>query len=299
MMIKNFDELINTVKTRPSKTVVIAAAHTETALDAAIMAKRENLAECIMTGDKSFITEYLNKKAEELIDSFEIHDTGKDFTTAAEKAVQLVHEGKAQIIQKGKCDTRTLLKAILNKETGLRTGETMSDVLVYETQEKLMLMGDGGFLPLPDLHDKISVVRNCVKVAHALDIKMPKVAMLTHIETVDPKLQSTVDAALIAQMNERKQITGCIIDGPMAFDNAVSKEAASKKGIVSEVAGEADILVVPNIESGNIFGKTLTYYCGYRVAHVAMGAKVPVLLASRVDDAETRYLSMILGMICA
>jgi phosphate butyryltransferase len=298
-MIKNFEELINTVKKRPSKAVVIAAAHSDTAIDAAIMAKRENLAECVMTGDKQYIIEHLRSKAEDLIDSFEIHDTGTDLAAGATKAIQLIKEGRAQIIQKGKCDTRTLLRAILNKETGLHTGETMSDVLVYETPERLMLMGDGGFLPRPDLNDKISIVKNCVKVAHALGNEMPKVAMLTHTEAVDIKQQSTVDAALISQMSERNQIKGCIIYGPMAFDNAVSKKAAKLKGIESEVAGDADILIVPNIESGNIFGKALTYYCRYRVAHVAMGAQVPLLIASRVDNAETKYLSMVLGMICA
>ena len=298
-MIKNFNELVNKVKELPNKTVVIAAAHTPSAMGAAIMAKRENLANCILTGDKATIEEYLQANAPELIDAFEILDTGKDFVAGATKAVELIRQGKGDLILKGKCDTGTLLKAVLNKENGLRTGNTMSDVLAYETPERLILMGDGGFLPLPNLQEKVSIINNCVKVAHGLENPNPKVALLTHSETINVKVQSTVDAGIIAKMNQRGQIKGCLVDGPLAFDNAISKEAAEMKGIKSEVAGDADILVVPNIEAGNIFGKTLTYYCNYRVAHVVMGAKVPILIASRADNAETKFLSMAMGILSA
>ena len=164
---------------------------------------------------------------------------------------------------------------------------------------KIILMGDGGFLPLPNLQEKVSIINNCVKVAHGLENPNPKVALLTHSETINVKVQSTVDAGIIAKMNQRGQIKGCLVDGPLAFDNAISKEAAEMKGIKSEVAGDADILVVPNIEAGNIFGKTLTYYCNYRVAHVVMGAKVPILIASRADNAETKFLSMAMGILSA
>ncbi len=128
---------------------------------------------------------------------------------------------------------------------------------------------------------------------------MPKVALLTHSEAVNPKVQSTVDAAVIAKMNKSGQIAGCLVDGPLAFDNAISMESAKLKGIKSDVAGDADVLVVPNIEAGNIFGKCLTYYCKYRVAHVVMGAKVPILIASRAHDAETKFLSMAMGILSA
>jgi len=159
------------------------------------------------------------------------------------------------------------------------------------------LMGDGGFLPLPTLQEKVSIINNCVKVAHGLGNPLPKVALLTHSEAVNIKVPSTVEAGVIAKMNQRGQIKNCLVDGPLAFDNAISKEAAELKGIKSEVAGDADILVVPNIEAGNIFGKVLTYYCKYRVAHVVMGAKVPILIASRADNAETKFLSMAMGIL--
>ncbi len=126
----------------------------------------------------------------------------------------------------------------------------------------------------------------------------PKVALLSAVEAVNPKMPSTIDAALIARMNERKQITGCIVEGPLAFDNAIDIEAAKIKGITSPVGGQADILIVPNIEAGNIFGKTLTYYCHYRVAHVVMGTKVPILIPSRADDGETKMLCMAMGLLC-
>jgi len=298
-MVKNFEQLVAKVKKLPKKTVVIAAAHTPSAIEAAIMAHNENLANCIMTGDEKVIVDYLNDNAPELISAFTIVDTGPDLKAGAVRAVELILEGKGDLILKGKCDTGTLLKAVLNKEKGLRTGNTMSDVLAYETPERIMLMGDGGFLPLPTLIEKVSIINNCVKVAHGLGNQLPKVALLTHSETVNLKVPSTVEAGVISKMNQRGQITGCLVDGPLAFDNAISKKAAKMKGIKSEVAGDADILIVPNIEAGNIFGKALTYYCNYQVAHVVMGAKVPILIASRADDAKTKYLSMAMGILSA
>ena len=298
-MIKNFDELLDKVRNMKNKTVIIATAQSSTALEAAIMAKKENLADCILTGDNEIISKFLKVQYPDFDDAFEIVDTGADLTAGARKAVELVKEGRGHLILKGKCDTGTLLKAILDKENGLRTGNIMSDVLAYETPEKVVLMGDGGFIPLPGLKEKISITKNCVEVAHGLGNKNPKVALLTHTEAVNDKIPSTVEAAIITTMNKRGQIKGCVIDGPLAFDNAVSKEAAEMKGIKSEVAGGADILIVPNIEAGNIFGKALTYYCHYRVCHVVMGAKVPILIASRADDAETKFLSMALGIMSA
>lgn len=296
-MIRNFDELLELVRSHPRKTVAVAAAHTPTAIDAAVMAYRQNLGDALLIGDAVFITEYLKTNAADLIDAFTIIDTGSDLVAAAKVSVQAVRDGKADLILKGKCDTGMLLKTVLDKENGLRTGNVMSDILAYETPDRVILMGDGGFLPLPDLKEKISVINNSVAVAHKLGAENPKVALLTHSEKVNPKIQSTVDAAIISKMNIRGQIKGCTIEGPLAFDNAISPEAARLKGIDSPVAGDADILVVPNIEAGNLFGKTLTYYCKYRVCHVVMGAKAPIIIASRADDAETKMLSIALGII--
>ena len=298
-MIRNFDELLYKVKEMKNKTVVVAAAHTLSAIEAVIMAKREKIADSLLVGDESFISDYLQKNAPEFVDAFKIIDTGSSLSDAARKSVKAIKEGEAEIILKGKCDTATLLKAVLDKVDGLRTGEILSDVLIYEHPEKLVLMSDGGINLYPTLEEKILIVRNAVKVAHALDNPNPRVALLAAVEVVNQKMSSTLDASIIVKMNERKQIKDCVIDGPLAFDNAVNEKAAKMKGIESEVAGNADVLIVPNIEAGNIFGKALTYYCNYRVAHVVMGAKAPILIASRADTAETKMLSMALGVLSA
>ncbi|KAF5042832.1 Phosphate acetyltransferase [anaerobic digester metagenome] len=158
-------------------------------------------------------------------------------------------------------------------------------------------MTDGGINILPELSEKLAILKNAVAVGHALDNPQPKVAVISAIEAVNPKMPATMDAALLAKMNERGQIPGCIVEGPMAFDNAVDINAAKIKGISSPVGGMADIFVVPNIEAGNIFGKMLTYYCKYRVAHVVMGTKAPILIPSRADDGETKMLCMALALV--
>jgi len=295
-MIKNFEQLMYKVQDMQNKTVAIAAAHSYTALEASVEAKKENIADSLLIGDKAYILDLLEEKAPAFLDAFEIIDTGKNLKLAAQEAVNTVHAGKADILMKGKCDTATLLKAVLDHETGLRTGEILSDVLVYEHPERLILLSDGGINLYPSLEDKISIVRNSVRVARGLGCEVPKVAMLAAVEVVNKKMKSTIDAAEIARLNREGIVTNCIVDGPLALDLAISEEAARVKGYKSEVAGKADVLIVSSIEAGNIFGKALTYYCKYRVAHIVMGAKVPILIASRADFTETKKLSMALGV---
>ncbi|MCD4817285.1 MAG: bifunctional enoyl-CoA hydratase/phosphate acetyltransferase [Candidatus Cloacimonetes bacterium] len=298
-MLKNFDELLNILKNKENKTVIIAAAHTPSALEAAILSKKENIAESLLIGDKKYIIQFFKDNFPDYIDSFEIIDTKEDLVLSARLAIQAAKDGKGDLILKGKCHTAILLRAALDKEKGLRTGNSISDVMAYEHPERIVLLSDGGINLYPTLKEKISIIKNSVKVAHKLHNDNPKVALLAAMELVNPKMPNTLDDAIICKMNQRGQIKGCIIDGPLAFDNAVSKEAADSKGIVSEVAGDADILIVPSIESANIFGKSLTYYCNFRVAHVVMGAKVPILIASRADTAETKMLSIALSIMCA
>lgn len=297
-MYKNFDEMVAAVKTGRRGTVVIAAAQTESVLDAAILAKQDDLAECLLVGDKAQIQSLLQKMAPELANEFEIVDVGADLVKAAKKSVELIREGKADILLKGKTDSGQLLRAVLDKEKGLRESDVISDVLAYEHPDGLKLLSDGGVNMYPDLKEKIAIVKNAVQVAHSLGSPMPKVALLTAVETVNPKMQSTIDAALISRMNARKQITGCIIEGPLAFDNAVDSEAARIKGIESPVAGKAEVFIVPNIEAGNIFGKMLGYYCGWRVAHVVVGTKAPILIPSRADRGELKMLCMAMALAC-
>ncbi len=297
-MYKDFNEMMQAVKQKKKGTAIIAAAQTESALDAAILAKKENLAESILVGDKAAIETLLLKLAPEYVNGFEIIDVGADLVKAAKTSVQLVHEKKGDLILKGKTDTSVLLKAVLDKENGLRISEVISDVLAYEHPEGIKLMSDGGINLLPGLSEKVAIVRNAVQVAHALGNPLPKVALLTAVETVNPKLQSSVDAAIIAKMCERGQMGNCIVEGPLAFDNAVDIDAARIKNITSPVGGKADVLIVPNIEAGNIYGKLMTYYCNFRVAHVVMGTKVPILIPSRADTGEIKMLCMAMGLAC-
>ncbi len=297
-MFKNFNEMVGAVKAQKRGTVIISAAQTESVLDAAILAKQQDLADCLLVGDKPQITALLEKMAPEYVNSFEILDVGGDLIQAAKVSVQLAREGRGDIILKGKTDSGQLLRAVLDKEKGLRVSDVISDVLAYEHPTGLKLLSDGGVNLAPDLNEKIAIVRNAVQVAHSLGSPEPKVAMITAVETVNPKMQATIDAALISRMNARKQITGCIVEGPLAFDNAVDIEAARIKGIASPVAGLADVFIVPNIEAGNIFGKMLTYYCGYRVAHVVVGTQAPILIPSRADRGELKMLCMAMALAC-
>ncbi|NLK50749.1 MAG: bifunctional enoyl-CoA hydratase/phosphate acetyltransferase [Candidatus Cloacimonetes bacterium] len=295
-MFRNFDEMKEYVKGRRRGRVVIAAAQTDSVLDAAILAAEEDLADCILVGNAVEIRELLQKMAPQMVSSFEIVDTGTDLVKAAQTSVALVREGKADIILKGKTDTSVLLRAVLDKEKGLRMSEVISDVLAYEHPDGIRLMSDGGINIAPDLNEKIAILKNSVQVAHAMGNSNPKVAILSAVEAVNPKMPSTLDAAIISKMNRSGQIKGCRVEGPLAFDNAVDLAAAKIKNITGDVAGQADILIVPNIEAGNIFGKTLTYYCHYRVAHVVMGTRAPILIPSRADDGETKMLCMVMGL---
>jgi len=295
-MFKNFAELLSYVKQNRKGTAIIAGAQIESAIEAGVMAKKEGLCESILVGDKPEIIRLIQQKAPDLVNAFEIIDTGSDLRKAAETAVALAKEEKGDLILKGKMESSVILKAALDKEKGLKVSEVISDVFVYEHPEGLKIQTDGGINILPELNEKIAIVKNAVQVAHALGNPKPKVAMVCAIETVNPKMPATIDAALIAKMNERGQIPGCIIEGPLAFDNAVDKEAARIKGLTSEVAGAADILVFPNIETGNVHGKMLTYYCHYKIAQVTIGTKVPILIPSRADSGETKMLCMALAL---
>ncbi|HOD59116.1 MAG TPA: bifunctional enoyl-CoA hydratase/phosphate acetyltransferase [Candidatus Syntrophosphaera sp.] len=297
-MFKNFNEMVANVKAKRRGTVIIAAAQTESVLQAAILAQEENLADCLLVGDKSLILSMLEQLDPGHCYRFEIVDVGSDLVKAAEMSVQLAKEGKGDIILKGKTDSGLLLHSVLDKEKGLRISPVISDVLAYEHPEGLKLLSDGGVNIAPNLEEKIAIVKNAVEVAHYMGSSQPKVALLAAVETVNPKMQAAIDAAVISQMNKRNQITGCIVEGPLAFDNAVSLEAAKIKGIESPVAGNADIFIVPNIEAGNIFGKLLTYYCGYRVAHVIVGTKAPILIPSRADSGELKMLCMAMALSC-
>ncbi len=297
-MIKNFDELLDRVKELPPKRVVIPAAHTMSAVYCATLATEKQIGNFLLIGDKKQIIDYISTSEESFVDAFEIIDES-DPEKCVELAVDAVLNNEADLILKGATTTGQLIKGALNKEKGLFTGNIISDVLVIETKDRLTLMTDGGIVRYPDVNEKVTLINNAVYVAHRLENPCPNVALLCALEVVNPTMPPTIEAAEITKMYKEGKITGCVVEGPLALDVAVSEHAANIKEIVSPVAGKADILIMPNIEAGNIFGKAMTYYAHLRVAHVIMGAKVPILITSRADDALTKLHSVALGIICA
>lgn len=223
----------------------------------------------------------------------------KNNKKAANKAVELITMGKADFIMKGMLGTAELLKAVLNKEANLRRKNLLSHIMIYDvpTYHKLLFLTDGGIVPYPGLNEKIAIVKNAIEVAHSLGIQTPNVAPICAVEVVNPNIQSTIDAAALTQMNRRGQLKGCIIDGPLALDNAISKEAAKHKGIESEVAGDVDVLLVPSMESGNFLAKSMGYLARAENAGIVAGAKCPIVLVSRSDTAKSKLYSIALGAL--
>jgi phosphate butyryltransferase len=291
------DLLIHARKGRRVK-VAIAGAENKTALQAIVEAVRQGIAEGLLFGRESKLAHFLADIPQELIHYLAIIHVDSE-KEAAFKSVDAIRQKKANILLKGKVKTDVLLKAVLDSDTGLRTGKLLTDIFIFEDpyreKKKLMLITDGGVVIRPTLAQKIQLVENAVQVSHALGNPNPKVALLSAVETVNTGIPSTIEAAIITKMNQRGQISGCVIDGPFALDNAVSREAARIKRIRSRVAGNADILVCPEIESANMLAKSMTCLARFRSAHVTVGASVPVLIPSRADSAEVKLLSIALG----
>jgi phosphate acetyltransferase len=218
---------------------------------------------------------------------------------AAEQAVALAHAGRARMLMKGKLHTDELLKPVVSKDGGLRTERRMSHVFVLDVPSypKLLMVTDAAINIFPDLATKRDIVQNAIDLAHALGIAAPKVALLSAVETVTPKIPSTIDAAALCKMADRGQITGGALDGPLAFDNAVSKSAAAAKGILSDVAGDADILLVPDMEAGNMLAKQLSYLAGADAAGIVLGARIPIVLTSRADGVMARLASAAMAQL--
>ncbi len=220
---------------------------------------------------------------------------------SATKAVELVREGRAEILMKGSLHTDELMAAIVSRDRGLRTSRRISHVFVMDvpTYHKVLLITDGAINIAPNLEDKVDICQNAIGLAISLGLKRPKVAILAAVETVTSKMQATLDAAALCKMAERGQIKGAILDGPLAFDNAISKEAAITKGIISEVAGDPDILLAPDLESGNILAKQLSFLANADSAGLVLGARVPVILTSRADSVRARIASCAVAVLVA
>ena len=296
------DNLIEQATRLKDATVAVAAAEDKEVIEAVSMAVERSLANFLLFGDSDQINEILQSVAPELKDSpaVSVLHTGS-VKESAESAVKAVRNNEAHALMKGNVATADILKAVLNKEFGLRTGNVLSHVAVFEIpgNDRLILLTDAGMNIAPELEQKSQIIKNAVRVAHGIGIDTPKVAPLAAVEVVNPAMQATIDAAVLTQMNRRGQIKGCIVDGPLALDNAVSLEAAEHKGITSEAAGKADILLVPNIETGNALYKSLTYFAGAKVGAVIAGAKAPIVLTSRADSAESKLYSLALAICSA
>jgi len=220
---------------------------------------------------------------------------------SAAKAVELVRQGQAELLMKGSLHTDELLGAVVARETGLRTGRRISHVFIMDvpTYHKVLVVTDAAINIAPTLEDKVDICQNAIDLARSLGVATPKVAILAAVETVNSKMAATLDAAALCKMAERGQITGAILDGPLAFDNAISTDAAKTKGIRSEVAGDPDILLVPDLEAGNILAKLLTFLASADCAGLVLGARVPIVLTSRADSVRSRIASCAVGMIAA
>lgn len=285
--------------TEPLAPIPTAIVHPcdEASLEGALAARDHGLIEPVLVGPSERIgmvaqASGMDLTGIEIVPSLHSHDS-------AAKAVELVHQGRVQALMKGALHTDEVMGEVVHKERGLRTERRMSHVFVLDVPSypKPLMITDAAINIFPDLSTKADIIRNAIDLGHALGIDLPKVAILSAIETISPKLPSTVEAGALCKMADRGQITGGVLDGPLAFDNAVSREAADAKSIVSSVAGDADILVAPDLEAGNMIAKQLMYLAGADAAGIVLGARVPIMLTSRADGTLARIISAALAQL--
>lgn len=297
-MINNFENIMRRVKQcSHKKTIAVAAAEDADVLQALKKAEEANLASAVLVGD----TEKIKRVADEI--QYDISKLllveEKDQRQAARKAVALVKSGEADVIMKGLLGTADFLRAILEKDCGVKKASVLSHVAVFEipSYNRLILAADCAMNIAPVLMEKVEIIKNTLQVSRALGITEAKVAAICAVENVNKEMPATLDAAVLAKMSQRGQIKGAVIDGPLALDNAVSKEAAMHKGISSPVAGQADILLLPDIEAGNVMYKTLVYLAQAKNAGVVMGASAPIILTSRADGVFTKLNSIAISLL--
>ena len=299
-MSKGFDDLLKRVSECSRKKVAVAVAEDEPVLEAVKAAKEQGIADAILVGDEAKIREIADKLNMDLSGYEVINEP--DHIQASLKAVSLVHNGQADMYMKGLIDTKSFLKSVLDKEVGLRTGKPLSHVAVFEVKgvDHLLFLTDVAFMTYPTLEDKKAIIENTVAVCHACGIPNPKVAPIAAVEVVNPKMPCTVDAEALTKMNENGEITGCVVDGPLSMDMAIDKEAAAHKGGTGrKIAGDADVLLFPDIHAGNLVYKTLTHLCEVKNGCILTGTAAPVILTSRSDTFETKMNSIALAAVVA
>ena len=299
-MINKLDDMLKKLKGDKRVNLSVAAAHDEEVLLAIKSAVEMEIITPILIGEENKIRE-ISKEINFDLSKFKIINKGT-IEECAETAVKLVSSGEADFAMKGLLDTSVILKAVLNKEWGLRTDSLLSHVMVYEvpSYDKLLVTTDGGMNIEPDYDQKVKILKNAIEATKPLGLKHIKVACLAAKEKVNPKMQATVDARALQEAGERGEFGNDVtVEGPLAFDLAVSKEAAKIKGFKSKVSGETDIMLMPTIEVGNGIGKALTYFAGAKSAGIIMGAKAPIVLVSRADSHESKLYSIAYGALIA
>jgi phosphate butyryltransferase len=299
MPIRTFADLLKAAEAKGPKTVAVAAGHQSEIMLAGLDAEIAGLAELVLVGDGDRIQQIALEESFDISRMEVIHAPHP--REAARLVMTLVNEGKADIAMKGNIETSDFLRAALSKEVGLRVGRLFTHVAAFEIPgfNRLMFISDAGVVVAPDLEQKVHIVQNAINVARAMQIERPRVAILAATEAVNPKVPTTLDAANLSKMADRGQITGGLVDGPLALDNAISPESARIKGIRSQVAGYADILITPDIEAGNVLAKAITYFAQGKMAGVVVGARCPLILPSRSDTREAKLVSLALGVMLA
>jgi phosphotransacetylase len=300
MSITKLEEMIEQLKSKPAKRVVAAYANDSHTIGALAGAMDRGIVEATLVGDQDVIARVCREEGIDVGRFTVVHEPNE--MKAVYKAVELVNQGAAQIIMKGLCSTDKYMKGILDKEKGLMDpGAILSHVTVIENPHyhKLIICADVAVLPAPELKEKIAIVNYMIAVAKALGIETPKVAVIAATEQMSYKMQACVDAAIISKMAERGQIKGALVDGPQAIDVAVDRESAETKGVKNPVAGDADCLLFPNIEAGNVFYKTNTKLAGCELAAMVVGARCPAILSSRGDTVMTKLYSIALAALSA
>ncbi len=299
MAITSFAQLMEEAREVGPKTVAIAAAQEKEILLAAQDAEAQELCECVLVGDRAAIKEIAQENSIDIRRMMVIHEPKPK--QAARKVMELVHLGHAQMAMKGRIETGDFLRAALDEEVGLRVGRLLTHVGIFEIPgfDRLIFISDAGVVVAPTMEQKIEIVQNAIYVAQRLGVEQPRVAILAATEMVNPKIPTTLDAANLSKMADRGQIKGGLIDGPLALDNAISPESAQIKGIKSDVAGRADILIPPDVEAANVLAKAITYFAKGNMAGVVVGGKSPIIVASRSDPHQTKLVSMALGVLLA
>ena len=298
-MLRTLEEVLAAAKQSEPRTIAVAAAQDKDVLTAVYAAVREGIVRPLLVGDRAQILRIADEAQLPVLPEHIVDEPDK--AAACQKAAALARDHKADLLMKGFVDTSLVMKAVLNHENDLKKSGTISHVAVMEVPgfDRLFYVTDSAMNIAPSLEQKAAILENAVETAHALGNDEPKAAVLCAVEKVNPKMECTLDAQELTARNRRGEISGCVVDGPLALDNAVSPEAAKHKGIDSPVAGYADILLVPDIEAGNMLNKSMEYFAHAKKAGVMMGAKVPIVLTSRATSAQSKMYSIALGVLIA